>query len=76
MIKATPLKFYFFLFRNILFGSHLSYPFIYMRGIKAKDLECLVDFIYNGEANVYEKDLNDFHVIAEELDLKELCDST
>ena len=47
-----------------------------MRGIQANDLECLVDFIYKGEPNVYEEDLNDFLVIAEELDLKGLCDST
>ena len=47
-----------------------------MRGIKARDLVCLIDFIYHGEANVYEEDLNDFLVIAEELDLKGLCGSS
>ena len=63
------------IFRNILFGNKHSHPLIYMRGIKAKDLVCLVDFIYHGEANVYEEDLNDFLLIAEELELKGLCGS-
>ena len=72
LILASGSKF----FRNTLFGNNHAHPFIYMRGIKAKDLECLVGFIYNGETNMYEEDLNDFLVIAEELNLKGLCDST
>ena len=65
VILASASKF----FRNIFIGNKHSHPLIYMRGIKARDLVCLVDFIYHGEANVYEEDLNNFLAIAEELNL-------
>ena len=63
-------------FRYILIDNKHSHPLIYMRGFKARDLVCLVDFIYPGEANLYEEDLNDFLAIAEELNLKGLSGST
>ena len=47
---------------------------IYMRGMKAKDLIAIVDFIYHGEANVYQEDLEGFLALAEELQLKGLTD--
>ena len=48
---------------------------LYMRGIKAKDLEAIVDFIYHGEANIYQEDLDGFLALAEELQLKGLATS-
>ena len=72
LVLASASKF----FRNVFFGNKHSHPLIYMRGIKARDLLCVIEFIYHGEANVYEEDLNDFLVIAEELDLKGLCGSS
>ena len=48
---------------------------IYMRGMKAKDLIAIVDFIYHGEANVYQEDLEGFLALAEELQLKGLAGS-
>jgi hypothetical protein len=48
---------------------------IYMRGLKAKDLTAIVDFIYLGEANIYQEDLDSFLVLAEELQLKGLAES-
>ena len=46
-----------------------------MRGLKAEDLEAIVDFIYNGEASVYQDDLDTFLSLAEELQLKGLAPS-
>ena len=46
---------------------------IYMRGLKAKDLVAIVDFIYHGEAEIYKEDLNEFLALAEELKLKGLA---
>ena len=46
-----------------------------MRGMKAKDLEAIVDFIYYGETNIYQEDLEDFLSLAEELQLKGLTGS-
>ena len=45
---------------------------IYMRGLQAKDLVAMVDFIYYGEANIYQEDLDGFLALAEELQLKGL----
>ena len=44
-----------------------------MRGLKASDLVAIVDFIYNGEANIHQEDLDGFLAIAEELQLKGLA---
>jgi hypothetical protein len=43
-----------------------------MRGVKMYNLLALVDFLYYGEANVYQENLEDFLVVAEELQLKGL----
>ena len=43
-----------------------------MRGFKSKDLNSLLDFIYHGEVNIYQEDLEGFLAIAEELGLKGL----
>ena len=48
---------------------------IYMRGLKAMDLEAIMDFIYYGEANIYQEDLDRFLALAEELQLKGLAKS-
>ena len=49
-----------------------QHPLIYMRGLRARDLEAVVDFIYFGEANIFQADLDNFLAIAEELKLKGL----
>ena len=48
------------------------HPMIYMRGVQAKDLEALLDFIYFGKANILQANLGSFLAIAEELKLKGL----
>ena len=45
---------------------------IYMRGCKAKDLVAIVDFIYHGEANIYQEDLDRFLVLAEDFQISGL----
>ena len=72
VILASASKF----FKNILIENKHSHPMIYMRGFKTRDLVSVLDFIYHGEANIYEEDLNDFLAIAEELELKGLSSST
>ena len=59
-------------FQAILKRNKHSHPLIYMRGIKSVDLVAMVDFLYCGEANVYQEYLNSFLAIAEELQLKGL----
>ena len=48
---------------------------IYMRGVNAKDLVAIVDFIYHGEVNIENSDLNGFLKLAGELQLNGLSGS-
>ena len=43
-----------------------------MRGIIYENLTAIVDFLYHGEANVYQENLDSFLAIAEDLKLKGL----
>ena len=56
-----------------LFKTH-SHPqaLIYMRGLKFNDLMSMLDFLYQGEAKVYQEELQTFLALAEELELKGL----
>ena len=60
------------IFETILKRNKHSHPLIYMRGIKSNDLSAMVDFLYYGEANVDQQNLDSFLAIAEELQLKGL----
>ena len=59
-------------FQTILQKNKHTHPLIYMRGVRSDTLTALVDFLYYGEANVYQEDLDTFLAIAEELQLKGL----
>ena len=59
-------------FQNILTRNRHAHPLIYMRGMKLEDLLAIVDFLYYGEANIYQENLDTFLTIAEELQLKGL----
>ena len=63
-------------FQTILQKNKHTHPLIYMRGVRSDTLTALVDFLYYGEANVYQEDLDTFLAIAEELQLKGLQGST
>jgi len=47
-------------------------PYIYLRGVNYNDLTSILDFIYNGEVNVAQEELNSFLAVAEELQIKGL----
>ena len=59
-------------FQTILTKNKHHHPLIYMRGMKSEDLVAIVDFLYFGEANVYQENVDSFLTIAEELNLKGL----
>jgi len=59
-------------FQSLLRRNKHPHPLIYMRGVKSEDLVAIVDFLYCGEANVYQESLDTFMAIAEELGLKGL----
>ena len=57
-------------FSTLLKSNTHSHPMVYMRGIKTKDMAAIIDFIYHGEANIFQEDLAGFLALAEELQLK------
>ena len=57
-------------FKSILKINNHFHPIIYMRGLKGKDLVGIVNLIYQGEANIFQDDLQSFLTLAEELQLK------
>ena len=63
-------------FQNLLKRNKHPHPLICMRGIKFENLSAIVDFLYCGEANVYQENLDSFLAIAEELKLKGLMGQT
>ena len=64
LISSSPF------FKNLLQRNKHPHPLIYMRGLKSKDLVAMIDFLYHGEANVYQENIDTFLAIAEELQLK------
>ena len=63
-------------FQKLLCKNNHPHPLIYMRGVKSDDLVAIVDFLYLGEANVFQDDLDSLLAIAEELQLKGLVGKT
>ena len=62
-------------FYDILKQNPHSNPLLYMRGIKHDQLSAVMDFMYHGEANVAQEDIDGFLKVAEELQLKGLTNS-
>ena len=63
-------------FLEILKKNKHPHPLIYMRGVLAEDLVAMVDFLYYGEANVNQENLDSFLALAEEMRLKGLTGSS
>ena len=63
-------------FQKLLGRNKHPHPLIYMRGMKSEDLLAIVDFLYRGEANVFQENLDSFLAVAEELQLKGLMGKT
>ena len=59
-------------FQNLLKRNKHAHPLIYMRGMKSEDLLAIIDFLYYGEADIYQESLDVFLNIAEEIQLKGL----
>merc|ERR1719187_1738677 len=72
VILATSSPF----FEKILQKNKHPHPLIYLKGFQSRDFVSILDFLYFGEANVYQEDLNSFLAIAEEIQLKGLTGQT
>ena len=65
LIASSPF------FLSLLKRNKHTHPLVYMRGVKFEDLDAMVDFLYLGEANVFQEHLESFLALTEELQLKE-----
>ena len=66
LISSSPF------FLNLLKRNKHPHPLVYMRDLTHEDLVSLVDFLYLGEANVFQANLDSFLAMADELQLKGL----
>jgi len=59
-------------FRNILRRNPHQHPLLYMKGVSFTNLQSVLNFMYHGEVNVAQDDLNNFLSVAEDLRVKGL----
>ena len=59
-------------FRTVLRRNRHEHPLLYLKGVKYADLVSVLNFMYHGEVNVAQEELNSFLAIAEELKVKGL----
>jgi len=59
-------------FRQILKRNKHEHPLLYLKGVKYIDLMSVLNFMYHGEVNVAQDELNSFLAIAEDLKVKGL----
>ena len=59
-------------FRAVLRKNPHSHPLLFLKGVKYKDMQAVLNFMYHGEVNVAQEDLNSFLSVAEELQVKGL----
>merc|ERR1711936_1236368 len=59
-------------FRTILRRNKHDHPLLYLKGVKYVDLVYILNFMYHGEVNVAQEDLNSFLAVAEDLQVKGL----
>jgi len=63
-------------FKNILRRNPHQHPLLYMRNIKFSDLQSVLNFMYHGEVNVAQEELNSFLAVAEDLRVKGLTQNS
>jgi len=63
-------------FRTILRRNHHNHPLLYLKGVKYADLMAVLNFMYHGEVNVAQEELNSFLSVAEDLKVKGLTQTS
>ena len=59
-------------FKNLLRRNPHQHPLLYLKGISFRDIQSVLNFMYHGEANIAQDDLNNFLTVAEDLKVKGL----
>jgi len=63
-------------FRTILRRNRHEHPLLYLKGVKYVDLVSVLNFMYHGEVNVAQEELNSFLAVAEDLKVKGLTQNS
>jgi len=59
-------------FRGVLKRNPHQHPLLYLKGVSYKDMSSVLSFMYHGEVNVAQDELNSFLQVAEDLRVKGL----
>jgi len=59
-------------FRTVLKRNKHQHPLVYLKGVRYTDLLSVLNFMYHGEVNVAQEELNSFLAVAEDLKVKGL----
>jgi len=59
-------------FRTVLKQNPHEHPLLYLKGVQFNDLQAVLNFMYHGEVNVAQEELNSFLSVAEDLQVKGL----
>jgi len=62
-------------FRNVLRRNPHPHPLLYLKSVKYTDIQAVLNFMYHGEVNVAQEELNSFLAVAEDLRVKGLTQS-
>ena len=63
-------------FRSILRQNPHQHPLLYLKGVGFSELQSVLNFMYHGEVNIAQEELNSFLSVAEELQVKGLTQTT
>ena len=66
LVSASPF------FLTLLKRNKHPHPLVYMKGISSGDLMAMIDFLYFGEVNIYQENIDSFLAMADDLQLKGL----
>merc|ERR1712183_1213029 len=58
--------------KKLLINNPHSHPMLYLRGIKNSELQTLIKFMYFGEVQIFEEQLNEFLHIAKDLKIEQI----
>jgi len=59
-------------FRSVLKQNPHQHPLLYLKGVQFTDMQAVLNFMYHGEVNVAQEELNSFLAVAEDLEVKGL----
>jgi len=62
-------------FKSVLKRNPHQHPLLYLKGVRFEDINSVLNFMYNGEVNVAQEELNSFLSVAEDLQVKGLTQS-